>query len=128
MSPKLRSLAGALASLALTAAGAQEPDDAAAERGAAVYRTVCAHCHDPLPEGGAIEMLPGPESLSLKYRGVLSPYITERPDLASFEVLRMFLRNGSGSMPPFRRTEISDDDIAAIAAYFARTSSASRSQ
>jgi len=126
MTPMPRALAGTLAALALTAAGAQEADDAAAERGAAVYRTVCAHCHDPLPEGAAIEMLPGPESLALKYRGALSPYITERPDLASVEVLRMFLRNGSGSMPPFRKTEISDEDIAAIAAYFARASSASQ--
>jgi len=126
MSSRNRVLAGALAALALTSAGAQETDDAAVERGAAVYRTVCAHCHDPLPEGGAIEMLPGPESLALKYRGALSPYITERPDLASYEVLRMFLRNGSGSMPPFRKTEISDDDIAAIAAYFGRTSAAAR--
>lgn len=126
MTRKIRALAGLLAALVLTSTGAQEPDDAAAERGAEIYRTICAPCHDALPEGAAIEMLPGPESLTLKYRGALSPYITERPDLASYEVLSMFLRKGTGSMPPFRKTELSDEDIAAIAAYFARTSAGSR--
>jgi len=120
------SLAAALAALVPAAAGAQSANDAAAERGAEVYRNVCAPCHDRLPEGAAIEMLAGPESLTLKYRGALSPYITERPDLASCEVLSMFLRKGTGSMPPFRKTELSDEDIAAIAAYFARTSAGSR--
>ena len=95
----------------------------AAERGALVYQTTCAHCHDRLPEGAAIDMLPGSESLSLKYRGTLSPYITERPDLANHDVLRAFLRNGTGSMPPFRKTEVTDEDIAAIAAYFTQSSS-----
>jgi (+)-pinoresinol hydroxylase len=101
---------------------AQASDNAVA-RGAAVYEARCAYCHDPLPEGSPIGMLPGVDQLTLKYRGELSPYITERRELANFEVLRTFLRSGAGSMPPFRRTEITDDDIAALAAFLGSTSS-----
>ena len=68
-------------------------------------------------------MLPGVQSLSLKYGGSVSPYIEERRDLANAEVLKLLLREGAGSMPPFRKTEVSDEDIAAIAAYLAQTSS-----
>lgn len=119
----IRTLAALAAALAAVA-HAQPPtqQSPAAARGEVVYQTTCAPCHDRLPENAAIAMLPGAESLSLKYRGGLSPYITERPDLASFEVLRAFLRNGVGSMPPFRKTEVTDEDIAAIADYFATTS------
>lgn len=114
-----------LAALSCGALPAQERRAAAeAERGADVYAAWCAHCHDRLPEGSAIDMLPGVASLSLKYGGALSPYIKERPDLADFDVLETFLRNGAGSMPPFRRTEITDRDIAALAAYLRSTSAA----
>jgi mono/diheme cytochrome c family protein len=115
-------LVAMLAALTHAELNAQEPA-ASAERGAAVYEAWCAHCHDRVPEGSALEMLPGPASLALKYGGALSPYIKERPDLTNFATLEVFLRNGSGSMPPFRKTELADDDIAAVAAYFARTSS-----
>jgi (+)-pinoresinol hydroxylase len=101
---------------------AQE-SDAATDRGAAVYDAWCAHCHDPVPEGSRLGMLPAVESLTLKYGGALTPYIKERPDLAHFEVLEAFLRNGSGSMQPFRKTEITDEDITALAAYLRSTSS-----
>lgn len=102
--------------------GAQDLNSIA-ERGATVYAGWCAHCHDRVPEGSALEILPGPESLLLKYGGALSPYIKERQDLANPDVISVYLRNGSGSMPPFRKTEISDADIAALATYFTRTSS-----
>ena len=100
---------------------AQQPDDAAA-RGAEIYESMCSYCHDRVPPGTALPMLPGVASLALKYDGALSPYIKERPDLANVAVLATFLRNGSGSMPPFRKTEVTDDDISAIAAFFAQTS------
>lgn len=114
-------LVAVLAALSPGALRAQQPGSAA-ERGAAVYETWCAHCHDRVPAGSVLEALPGVASLRLKYAGELSPYIKERPDLADFSVLAAFLRNGAGSMPPFRRTEITDDDIAAIAAYLQSTS------
>lgn len=114
---------GMMAMLCAHALAAQESNGMAV-RGAAVYETRCSYCHDRLPEDSALEALPGVASLKLKYNGTLSPYIKERPDLANTAALTAFLRNGSGSMPPFRKTEVTDEDIAAIAAYFARTSSA----
>ncbi len=79
-------------------------------------------CHAPVPEGSALASRAGVQQLQLKYDGSLSPYITQRPDLANAAVLQTFLRDGVGSMPPFRRTEISDDDIEALVAYFRDTS------
>lgn len=110
-----------LALFAAAPAGAQEAESAA-ERGAEVYLASCSYCHDRLPADAALDALPGVASLELKYGGRLSPYIRERPDLANADVLTAFLRNGAGSMQPFRKTELTDADIAAIAAYFAQTS------
>ncbi len=101
---------------------AQEAEDRV-EHGRVVYNARCAYCHDPVPEGSRIAALPGVDQLMLKYGGELSPYITERADLASFAVLRAFLRNGAGSMQPFRKTELTDEDIAALAAYLRTTAS-----
>jgi len=110
----------ALTVLANAAAEAQE-SQTLAERGASIYANSCAPCHAQRPDSAPI--LPGAQSLSIKYAGSLSPYIEERPDLANAQVLTGFLRAGVGSMPPFRKTEISDEDIAAIAAFLAQTSS-----
>jgi (+)-pinoresinol hydroxylase len=114
-------LAFGLVGLVQGASWAQS-DAVSAERGAVVYEAWCVACHAPVPEGTALAPRAGVQQLQLKYDGTLSPYITQRPDLANADVLRAFLRNGVGSMPPFRRTEISDDDIAALAAYFRLTS------
>jgi mono/diheme cytochrome c family protein len=40
-------------------------------------------------------------------------------------VIKVFVRSGSGPMPMFRKTEISDAEIAAVAAYLAPASRAS---
>lgn len=114
-------VAAVLAALAGGFAAAQGTDTAAG-RGAAVYTAKCSYCHDRVPENAALEALPGVASLMLKYGGALSPYIRERPDLADADVLTAFLRNGAGSMQPFRKTELTAGDIAAIAAYFEQTS------
>jgi mono/diheme cytochrome c family protein len=54
----------------------------------------------------------------LKYRGEKPGLLEERTDLPA-ELVKAFVRNGVASMPPFRKTEVSDEDIAAIAAYLA---------
>ena len=36
--------------------------------------------------------------------------------------MRTFVRRGTWSMPPFRKTEITDDEIEAVAAYLAESS------
>ncbi len=65
-------------------------------------------------------MLPGTHALSLKYRGEKPGLLEERTDLPA-EVLKAFVRNGVASMPPFRKTEVTDADLDAIAAYLATT-------
>ena len=119
----LAAVAGVVAAAVLAPLAAQNrARDADVEQGAAVYAAQCAYCHDRVPEGTALSMLPAPASLTLKYDGALSPYIEERGDLASAATLAVFLRNGAGSMPPFRKTEVTDADLAALAAYFRSTS------
>jgi len=49
--------------------------------------------------------------------------LEQRTDLPE-AALKVYLRKGSWSMPPFRKTELSDADIANIAAYLASTSRA----
>jgi mono/diheme cytochrome c family protein len=120
----LAAVAGVIAAVALTPLAAQNRarDAALVEGGAEVYAAKCAFCHDRVPEGTALAMLPGAASLTLKYGDAISPYIQERPDLASATTLAVFVRGGAGSMPPFRKTEVTDADLAALAAYFRSTS------
>ena len=103
-----------------TTVSAQEPADA--EHGKEVFNRHCAPCHARGPGNDGLEMLPAPTALTIKYRGALSPYIEERKDLANATVLTTFIRNGVVSMPPFRKTEISDSDIDDLAAYISEAS------
>lgn len=113
------SLVFAAVALALAVLPVRLPaQDETALRGQAVYEASCAPCHARGPGSDGAAMLPGPAALTIKYRGSLSPYLEEREDLNA-EVLRLFVRNGTGSMPRFRKTELSDADIDAIAAYIA---------
>ena len=80
-------------------------------RGRAVYEHWCAHCHDEKP--GA----PGRLKLEWK-RGLKNSVLTDRVDLAS-EYVTAVVRRGRAEMPSFRKTEISDPDLEALAAYLA---------
>jgi mono/diheme cytochrome c family protein len=63
-------------------------------------------------------MLPGTDALRIKYKGQLPALLEQRTDLTP-EVIRTFVRRGTWSMPPFRKTEISDAEIDAVSAYIA---------
>ncbi|MFO1402179.1 MAG: cytochrome c [Steroidobacteraceae bacterium] len=86
--------------------------------GRAAFERACAPCHARGPGLDGSPMLPGAAALALKHQGAVSPFLEERADLGA-EVLRVFVRQGSGAMPMFRKTEISDAEIAAVAAYLA---------
>jgi len=92
-----------------------EPADAqdAAEHGRAVYEHWCAPCHAPGPGH------PGTQSLELKYNGSLPAVLLERTDLTP-EAVKVFVRQGVLSMAPFRKTEITDAELDALAAYVTR--------
>jgi (+)-pinoresinol hydroxylase len=110
--------------LAVLAMGAHAPlaaDTALVERGEAVFQRHCAACHGE-GRGDASEpatLLPGTLALRLKYQGAVPMLLEQRPELAA-PVLRVFVRNGVGSMPPFRPTTVTDEDIEAIAAFLAQ--------
>ena len=105
------------AALPLLLSAAEPVADAAA--GKQVFQLRCAPCHGAGRGGDpGREMLPGTDALRIKYNGALPALLEQRSDLPE-PVLRVYLRHGSWSMPAFRKTELSDVDIANIAAYLA---------
>lgn len=116
-----RAIAWAAISIAVAVAAAAQ--ESAAQRGNAKFQHSCAPCHGAGAGDDGRAMLPGTDALRIKYKGLLPPLLEQRTDLTE-PVLKAFLRNGIFSMPPFRPTEVSDADIADIAAYLAQSSKA----
>jgi len=87
------------------------PDQAEIERGHKVYDKWCFPCH------GTGSGKPGTDSLAA--RGQKPAVLEERTDLTA-PVIKTFVRHGVLFMPTFRKTEISDADLDAIAAYLTR--------
>ncbi|MEO6378201.1 MAG: cytochrome c [Caulobacteraceae bacterium] len=106
--------------LALTLAGTAQAQDRSATHGAAVYARWCAPCHGA-KRIGTRWALPATASLEVKYKGAKPAPLEQRTDLPA-PLLKAFVRGGSQSMPAFRKTEVSDADIEAVAAYLAQTS------
>ncbi len=97
--------------------------DGGAARGERKFDHNCTPCHGAGIGDDGHAMLPGTEALWIKYQGAIPALLEERTDLTA-EVIKVYLRNGSWSMPPFRPTEITDNDIRDIAAYLAESSAA----
>ena len=93
---------------------------ASAQDGQRLFAHNCAPCHAQGPGNDGSPMLPGTAALDAKYHGNPPAALERRGDLTP-DVLHYILRNGSGAMPMFRKTEISDADIDAIAAYLKRS-------
>ncbi len=102
--------APALAASRTSTAQAQQ---AGIERGRQVFEDWCAACHDPNPR------LAGTLALQTKYQGEVPAALEERTDLTP-ELVSLFVRNGVAWMAPFRKTEISDAELADLGAYLAR--------
>jgi mono/diheme cytochrome c family protein len=81
------------------------------ERGAAVFNNWCDACHRRSEINA-----PGTRSLEFKYRGELPAALEDREDLTP-ELVEFYVRNGVATMPFYRPTEISDDDLEALGAY-----------
>ncbi len=81
-----------------------------AGQGKYVFDKWCASCH------AMGSRMPGTASLAVKYGGSIPAALEERKDL-NLDFIRYFVRNGALIMPPFRKTEVSDTDLAALAAY-----------
>jgi mono/diheme cytochrome c family protein len=87
--------------------------DARLQRGWEVYTANCTHCHGP---GRG---MPGTQSLGVRYGDAMPALLEERTDLTP-ELVEFFVRNGSGAMAPYRKTEVSDAELADLAAYLSR--------
>lgn len=108
---------------ALVWAGLALAEDAPVARGEAVFRKVCAPCHGAGPGIDGSPFLPGTAKLQAKYQGALPAALEDRRDLNA-AALRAFVRNGVGAMPRFRPTEVSDADLAAMAAWLVKRADA----
>jgi mono/diheme cytochrome c family protein len=101
-----------LAGLAWSLGAAAQAQDALVTRGDEVFQYWCAACHAAGPRH------PGTQALESLYKGAKPAALEQRTDLVP-ELTRSFVRTGVSVMPPFRKTEISDADLAALAAYLA---------
>jgi len=115
----------ALSSLAALAAawpglGGAQPPAVVVEQGGAVYDYWCLPCHGPGLGLPGFDALPGTQQLRIKYRDTaISPLLTQRTDLVP-EFVKVIVRQGVSFMPQFRKTEISDAELDALAAYLTR--------
>jgi len=83
-----------------------------AERGKAVFDYWCVACHGDGPGN------PGTAALQALYSGQKPALLEQRTDLFP-ELTKSFVRSGVSIMPFFRKTEVSDADLEALAAYLA---------
>lgn len=91
-------------------------------RGEIAYEARCQLCHGRVAPGatpGFGARMAGTEALAAKYRGTKPAVLEDRTDLTPL-VVKYYVRHGSGIMPFFRKTEVSDADLDAIAAYLCR--------
>ncbi len=109
--------------LSLSAGALAAQERAPLEQGKTVFAQYCAPCHGGGRGDDGAPLLPGTHALHLRYRGLKPSLLEERTDLTA-EFIKVNVRNGVASMPPFRKTEVTDSDIAAIAEYLAATARA----
>jgi mono/diheme cytochrome c family protein len=100
-----------LAALSLGAAAAAA-DAPTLEHGAQVFEKWCLPCH------GHGDQFPGTVALGVKYQGKLPGALQDRTDLVP-DFVKAVVRTGVSVMPFFRKTEVSDADLDALAAYLA---------
>ena len=84
------------------------------EHGKEVFQHWCSPCHAP----GARKH-PGTGALEILYQGEKPAALEQRTDLTP-QLVEVFVRNGVNFMPFFRKTEISDEELADLGAYLSR--------
>lgn len=109
------SIGAVLAVLAAADAGAQEAARGEKtaphlEEGKEAFKVWCSPCHAPNPR------LAGTLALQTKYEGRIPAALEDRTDLTP-ALVEYFVRNGVAWMAPFRPTELTDAQVAAIGAY-----------
>ncbi len=95
---------------AATATADDSGGPAQEQQGKRLFNHICVHCHGPGFWG---------TNRLAKRMDKEHALLENRTDLSA-DAIRAIVRNGIGSMPPLRKTELSDSDVAAIAAYLTR--------
>jgi mono/diheme cytochrome c family protein len=108
----------------LTKVAAQAPKNATERRGQEVFEQRCAACHAAVPKDMIgppyMPAMAGTQALQARYKGAKPAELEQRTDLTPAFVAAI-VRGGLNSMPFFRPTELSNDDLTALGAYLART-------
>jgi (+)-pinoresinol hydroxylase len=93
------------------------------ERGREVFHERCFACHGPIPQNTIgppyLPLMPGTQALKARYNGAKPAVLEQRTDLTA-EFVNAIVRSGLNSMPFFRPTELSGEDLAALDAYLTR--------
>lgn len=112
MNSAVRTTTILLSLVAVSPGAADEADTQASDvaAGKQVYDHWCAPCHAPTG------MMAGTIALEAKYQGALPAALEARTDLNA-DFITYYVRNGITVMPPFRKTEISDEQLARLVAY-----------
>ena len=97
--------------------------DAREQRGQEVFHERCAACHGAIPKDMIgppyLPPMPGTQALQARYKGVKPAELEQRTDLTA-EFVAAIVRGGLNSMPFYRPTELSNDDLTALGAYLTR--------
>lgn len=102
-----------ITAILLMAASSSFAADENRDLGKQVYQKWCSACHAPG------DLYPGTLALRAKYRGALPDTLEQRTDLTP-EMVKYYVRNGVSVMPFFRKTEISDVELNAVADFLAK--------
>lgn len=115
-------LAGVACALGMATVAAQTSALDPVAEGHRIFIRSCAPCHGTGPGIDGSPNLPGTATLQAKYKGAPPAALEQRSDLDA-DVLRAIVRNGSGAMPMFRKTELTDAEIMLIAGYLKASAS-----
>jgi mono/diheme cytochrome c family protein len=93
------------------------------QRGREVFHERCAACHGAIPKDligpPYLPPMAGTQALQARYQGAKPAELAQRTDLTA-EFVTAIVRGGLNSMPFYRPTELSNDDLAALDAYLTR--------
>jgi mono/diheme cytochrome c family protein len=103
-----------LSSCLLASAPAFAQGEATEQKGKETFQYWCATCHGRGPGQ------PGTTALTAKYKGQRPGLLEERTDLST-QGVRFAVRRGTSIMPFFRKTELTDADLEAVASYLTRS-------
>lgn len=122
MRPAVLAAVATLSVAALWMSITHAADSTLVERGRVLYTLrACEACHGPNVGPAPGRELPGTAALRERYGNSKPAVLADRTDLDPAYVT-LIVRQGLHMMPYFRKTEVTDEDLKAIAAYLARNS------